>query len=101
MNKTLFLKTGAIALLLNMVVSLVLTALASPEQKDTTADASELPFQSQLFRAAVGSSQVLVASSLLVALVAGCACLAACLYDDYAQAAPPSLSPQFDFPPAE
>ena len=77
-KKTLFMKTAAIAVILNVVLSSLLSALATPEEVKPANGPASLSLKSQVMHMLVHHKKVLVSSSLLVGLVAGLSCWIAC-----------------------
>ena len=79
MKKNLYLKTAAIGVILNVVLSFALAPFATKEEiKPPNGDASKLSFKSQVMHMLVHHKQVIVSSSVIIALVAGLACYIAC-----------------------
>ena len=78
MDKTLFLKSAAIAVVLNIVLSLALSPLASKQEMKPSNGASSLSFKSQIMHMLVHHKQVILSSSLIVGLLAGLSCFIAC-----------------------
>jgi len=78
MDKTLFLKSAFIGALLNVVLAYALSPLASKEEVKPPNGASNLPFKSQIMHMLVHHKQVIVSSSLIIALLAGISCWIAC-----------------------
>lgn len=78
MDKTLFLKTAVIGVLLNVVLAYALSPLASKEEIKPPNGASNLPFKSQIMHMLVHHKQVILSSSLIIALLTGISCWIAC-----------------------
>jgi hypothetical protein len=78
MDKTLFLKTAVIGVLLNVVLAYALSPLASKEEIKPPNGASNLPFKSQIIHMLVHHKQVILSSSLIIALLTGISCWIAC-----------------------
>jgi len=78
MDKTLFLKTAVIGVLLNVVLAYALSPFASKEEVKPPNGASNLPFKSQIMHMLVHHKQVIVSSSLIIALLTGISCWIAC-----------------------
>lgn len=74
----LFLKSVAVAVALNVVLSLALSPLASKEEIKPSNGASSLSFKSQIMHMLVHHKQVILTSSLIVGLLAGLSCFIAC-----------------------
>ena len=77
-KKTLFLKSAAVAIVLNIVLSLALSPLANKEELKPSNGAANLSFKSQIMHMLVHHKQVILSSSLVVGLVAGLSCWIAC-----------------------
>ena len=78
MDKILFLKTAVIGVLLNVVLAYALSPLASKEEIKPPNGASNLPFKSQIMHMLVHHKQVILSSSLIIALLTGISCWIAC-----------------------
>jgi hypothetical protein len=78
MDKTLFLKTAVIAVILNIALSYILSPFASDEEVKPPNGATNLAFKSQIMHMLVHHKQVMLSSSLIVALLAGISCFVAC-----------------------
>jgi len=78
MKKNLFLKTAVIGLILNIILSLTLSQFATNEEINPPNGASKLSFKSQIMHMLVHHKQVILSSSLIVALLAGISCWIAC-----------------------
>ena len=79
MNKnTLFLKAAAIGVVLNVILSFALSPFASDEEVKPPNGAGNLSFKSQIMHMLVHHKQVILTSSLIVALLAGISCWIAC-----------------------
>jgi len=77
-KKTLFLKSAAVAVVLNVVLSLVLSPFANKEEIKPSNGAASLSFKSQVMHMLVHHKQVILSSSLIVGLLAGLSCWVAC-----------------------
>ena len=79
MNKnTLFLKAAAIGVVLNVILSFALSPFASDEEVKPPNGAGNLSFKSQIMHMLVHHKQVILTSSLIVALLVGISCWIAC-----------------------
>lgn len=79
MNKnTLFLKAAAIGVVLNVILSFALSPFASDEEVKPPNGAGNLTFKSQIMHMLVHHKQVILTSSLIVALLVGISCWIAC-----------------------
>lgn len=65
------LKAMACSVFLNVVLSFLATNIATPEEVTPPNGAMNLPFKSQIIHMLVHHNQVLVVSSLIVAVVVG------------------------------
>ena len=77
-KKTLYLKTALVAVILNIVLSLALSPFATKEEVKPPNGASKLSFKSQIMHMLVHHKQVILTSSIIVALLAGISCWIAC-----------------------
>ena len=77
-KQSLFLKTAAIAIVLNIVLSQLLSSFATPEEVKPSNGAANLPLKSQIMHMLVHHKQVIVSISLLVGLLGGLSCWIAC-----------------------
>lgn len=77
-KKNLFLKTAAIAVILNVALSLALSPFATKHEIKPPNGAAKLSFKSQIMHMLVHHKQVILTSSLIVALVSGISCSIAC-----------------------
>ena len=77
-KKTLYLKTALVAVILNVVLSLALSPFATKEEVKPPNGASKLSFKSQIMHMLVHHKQVMLSSSLIVALLVGISCWIAC-----------------------
>ncbi len=77
-KQSLFLKTAAVAIVLNVVLSQLLSTFATAEEKKMSHDTSKLSLKSQIMNMLVHHKHVMVSSSLVVGLVAGLSCWIAC-----------------------
>jgi len=78
-KKTLFLKAAAIGVVLNILLSFAFSPFATKEEiKPPNGDASKLSFKSQIMHMLVHHKQVILTSSLIVALLVGISCWIAC-----------------------
>ena len=77
-KKTLFLKAAFIGVVLNTVLSFALSPFATDEEVKPPNGAGNLSFKSQIMHMLVHHKQVILTSSLIVALVSGLACWLAC-----------------------
>ncbi len=78
MDKTLFIKTACIGVMLNVVLAYALSPFASKEEIKPPNGASNLSFKSQIMHMLVHHKQVIVSSSLIIALLTGISCWIAC-----------------------
>jgi hypothetical protein len=78
MDKTLFLKSAVIAVVLNIALSYLLSPFATDEEVNPPNGATNLAFKSQIMHMLVHHKQVMLSSSLIVALLAGISCFIAC-----------------------
>jgi hypothetical protein len=78
MDKNLFLKTAIISVILNITLSFCLSPYATAEEVKPPNGASNLSFKSQIIHMLVHHKQVMLTSSLIVALVSGISCYIAC-----------------------
>ena len=77
-KKTLFLKAAAIGVVLNVVLSYALSPFATDEEIKPPNGATNLSFKSQIMHMLVHHKQVMLSSSLIVALLVGISCWIAC-----------------------
>ena len=77
-KKNLFLKTAVIAVILNVSLSLALSPFAAKDEIKPPNGAAKLSFKSQIMHMLVHHKQVILTSSLIVALVSGISCWIAC-----------------------
>ncbi len=77
-KKTLFLKSALVGVILNIVLSYSLSPFATAEEVKPPNGASNLSFKSQVMHMLVHHKQVMLTSSLIVALLAGISCFIAC-----------------------
>lgn len=77
-KKTLFLKSAVIGVILNVVLSYTLSPFASKEEVKPPNGAANLSFKSQIMHMLVHHKQVMLSSSLIVALLVGISCWLAC-----------------------
>tara|TARA_B100001094_G_C18024611_1_gene716930 strand:- start:418 stop:663 length:246 start_codon:yes stop_codon:yes gene_type:complete len=77
-KKTLFLKAAFIGVVLNIVLSLALSPFATKEEIKPPNGAANLSFKSQIIHMLVHHKQVILTSSLIVALLVGISCWIAC-----------------------
>ena len=78
MDKTLFLKTAVIGVLLNIIFSYALSPFATKDEIKPPNGAENLSFKSQIMHMLVHHKQVMLSSSLIVALLVGISCWVAC-----------------------
>jgi len=78
MQKNLYLKTAVIGVILNVVLSFALAPFATREEIKPPNGASGLSFKSQVMHMLVHHKQVIVTSSIIVALLTGLSCYIAC-----------------------
>ena len=78
MDKTLFLKSAVIAVVLNIALSYLFSPFATDEEVKPPNGATNLAFKSQIMHMLVHHKQVMLSSSLIVALLAGISCFVAC-----------------------
>tara|TARA_B100000795_G_C22588889_1_gene356701 strand:- start:260 stop:502 length:243 start_codon:yes stop_codon:yes gene_type:complete len=78
MDKTLFLKTAVIGVLLNIIFSYALSPFATKDEIKPPNGAENLSFKSQIMHMLYHHKQVMLTSSLIVAVVVGISCLIAC-----------------------
>ena len=77
-KKTLFLKAAFICVVLNVVLSFALSPFATKEEIKPPNGAANLSFKSQIVHMLVHHKQVILTSSLIVALLVGISCWIAC-----------------------
>mgnify|MGYP001319935983 CR=1 FL=1 len=77
-KKTLFLKAAAIGVVLNVVLSYVLSPFATEDEIKPPNGAKNLSFKSQIMHMLVHHKQVMLTSSLIIAVVVGLSCWLAC-----------------------
>ncbi len=77
-KKTLFLKAAFIGVVLNTVLSFALAPFATDEEVKPPNGAGNLSFKSQIMHMLVHHKQVILTSSLIVALLVGISCWIAC-----------------------
>jgi len=77
-KKTLFLKAAVIGIVLNIALSYGLSPFATSEEVKPPNGASNLAFKSQIMHMLVHHKQVMLSSSLIVALLVGISCFVAC-----------------------
>lgn len=77
-KKTLFLKSALVGVVLNIVLSYGLSLFATAEEVKPPNGAAKLSFKSQVMHMLVHHKQVMLTSSLIVALLAGISCFIAC-----------------------
>ena len=77
-KKTLFLKAAAIGVVLNVVLSYVLSPFATEDEIKPSNGAKNLSFKSQIMHMLVHHKQVMLTSSLIIAVVVGLSCWLAC-----------------------
>ena len=77
-KKTLFLKATAIGVVLNIVFSYALSPFATKDEIKPPNGAENLSFKSQIMHMLVHHKQVMLSSSLIVALLVGISCFVAC-----------------------
>ena len=77
-KKTLFLKAAFIGVVLNTVLSFALSPFATDEEVKPPNGAGNLSFKSQIMHMLVHHKQVILTSSLIVALLGGISCWIAC-----------------------
>tara|TARA_B100000900_G_C20383685_1_gene635623 strand:+ start:270 stop:515 length:246 start_codon:yes stop_codon:yes gene_type:complete len=77
-KKTLFLKTAGIAVALNVLLSFAFSPFATAEEVKPPNGADKLSFKSQVMHMLVHHKQVILTSSLIVALLTGLSCWLAC-----------------------
>jgi len=78
MDKTLFLKAAVLGVILNIALSYGLSPFATSEEVKPPNGAANLPFKSQIMHMLVHHKQVMLSSSLIVALLVGISCFVAC-----------------------
>jgi hypothetical protein len=78
MDKTLFLKAAVLGVILNIALSYGLSPFASDDEIKPPNGAANLPFKSQIMHMLVHHKQVMLSSSLIVALLVGISCFVAC-----------------------
>tara|TARA_B100000674_G_C37805472_1_gene898555 strand:+ start:145 stop:390 length:246 start_codon:yes stop_codon:yes gene_type:complete len=79
MKKDLYLKAALVGVVLNVVLSFAFSPFATKEEiKPPNGDASKLSFKSQIMHMLVHHKQVILTSSLIVALLTGLSCFIAC-----------------------
>lgn len=77
-KKSLFIKTAIIGVILNVGLSLALSPFATKDEIKPPNGAAKLSFKSQIMHMLVHHKQVILTSSLIVALVSGISCWIAC-----------------------
>lgn len=77
-KKTLFLKAAVVGVVLNVVLSYALSPFATKEEVKPPNGAGNLSFKSQIIHMLVHHKQVMLSSSLIVALLVGISCWIAC-----------------------
>ena len=77
-KKTLFLKAAAIGVVLNVVLSYALSPFATEDEIKPPNGAKNLSFKSQIMHMLVHHKQVMLTSSLIIAVVVGLSCWLAC-----------------------
>ena len=77
-KKTLFLKAAAIGVVLNIVLSYALSPFATDDEIKPPNGAGNLSFKSQIMHMLYHHKQVMLTSSLIVAVVVGISCWIAC-----------------------
>mgnify|MGYP001219059038 FL=1 len=77
-KKTLFLKAAAIGVVLNVVLAYALSPFATDDEIKPPNGAGNLSFKSQIMHMLVHHKQVMLSSSLIVALLVGISCWIAC-----------------------
>ena len=78
MDKNLFLKTAFIGVILNITLSYLFSPFASLEEIKPPNGADKLSFKSQIMHMLVHHKQVILTSSIIVALLCGLSCWIAC-----------------------
>ena len=77
-QQELMLNVSLVAILLNLVLPYTASFYATPEEVKPKNGVSELSFKSQIMHMLVHHKQVMLTSSLIVALVSGISCYIAC-----------------------
>tara|TARA_X000000368_G_C22930084_1_gene667198 strand:- start:396 stop:641 length:246 start_codon:yes stop_codon:yes gene_type:complete len=77
-KKTLFLKAAVIGVVLNIALAYSLSPFATGEEIKPPNGAANLSFKSQIMHMLVHHKQVIVSSSVIVALLVGISCFVAC-----------------------
>jgi len=77
-KKILFLKAAVIGVVLNVFLSYALSPFATKEEVKPPNGAGNLSFKSQIIHMLVHHKQVMLTSSLIVALLVGISCWIAC-----------------------
>lgn len=77
-KKILFLKAAVIGVVLNVFLSYALSHFATKEEVKPPNGAGNLSFKSQIIHMLVHHKQVMLTSSLIVALLVGISCWIAC-----------------------
>lgn len=77
-SQKLILTSVVVGVLLNVVLSFVMSQFATEEQVNPPNGAANLPFFSQIMHMLVHHKQVLVSSSVVVALLVGVSVYVAC-----------------------
>lgn len=77
-KKTLFLKSALIGVLLNIIFSYALSPFATKDEIKPPNGAENLSFKSQIMHMLYHHKQVMLTSSLIVAVVVGISCFVAC-----------------------
>ena len=77
-SQKLIMTSVVVSVLLNIVLSLVASPFATKDQVKPPNGAANLPFLSQIMHMLVHHKQVMLSSSLIVALLVGISCWIAC-----------------------
>ena len=77
-KKTLFLKAAVIGVILNVLLSYALSPFATEDEVKPPNGAENLSFKSQIMHMLYHHKQVILTSSIIVAVVVGISCWLAC-----------------------
>ena len=77
-KKTLFLKAAVIGVILNILLSYALSPFATEDEVKPPNGAENLSFKSQIMHMLYHHKQVILTSSIIVAVVVGISCWLAC-----------------------
>ena len=71
MNKKLLIRAVGIAVVLNLVLPMILTPMATPEEISPPNGAASLSLKGQFMHMMVHHNQVMLSSSVIIALIVG------------------------------